>query len=81
MKMMNFVIFTSSFEKYIHFLPERLRVPFSKLRLSARLLQIETGRYGRARMYRNQRLCVLCSSDIKDEYHFVIKCQTYNTIL
>ena len=68
------------FEKYLNLLPERLRVPLSKLRLSAHCLRIETGRYGRARIDRNQRLCVLCNSDIEDEYHFVIKCPTYNDI-
>ena len=60
------------FENYLNVLPERLRVPLSRLRLSSHSLRIETGRYGRARIERNQRLCVLCDSDIDDEYHFVI---------
>ena len=69
-----------TYEKYLNILPERLRVPMSKLRLSSHSLRIETGRYGRARIERNQRQCVLCNSDIEDEYHFVLKCPTYNDI-
>ena len=69
-----------TYEKYLNILPERLRVPLSKLRLSSHSLRIETGRYGRARIERNQRQCVLCNSDIEDEYHFVLKCPTYNDI-
>ena len=49
-----------------------------RLRLSSYSLRIETGRFGRARIERNQRLYVLCNSDIEDEYHFVIKCPVYN---
>ena len=69
-----------TYEKCLYILPERLRVPLSKLRLSSHSLRIETGRYGRARIERNQRQCVLCNSDIEDKYHFVIKCPTYNDI-
>ena len=68
------------FENYLNVLPERLRVPLSRLRLSSHSLRIETGRYHRARIERNQRLCVLCDSDTEDEYHFVIKCPVYNDI-
>ena len=60
--------------------PERLRVSLSRLRLSSHSLRTETGWYGRAIAEREQRLCVLCDSDIEDEYHFVIKCPVYNGI-
>ena len=52
----------------------------SKQRLSSHSLRIKTDRHGRARIERNQRPCVLCNSGIEDEYHFVIKCPTYNDI-
>ena len=64
-----------TYEKYLNILPKRLRVPLIKLRLSSHPLRIETGRYGRARIERNQRQCILCNSGIEDEYHFVIKCR------
>ena len=51
------------------------RNALAQLRLSSHSLHIETGRYSRNRLDRNQRLCHLCSNgDIEDEYHFVFIC-------
>ena len=53
----------------------------SKIRLSSHPLRIETGRYGRNRIDRNERLCLICGkNDIEDEYHFVLNCDEYSTI-
>ena len=45
----------------------------SKFRLSAHSLNIEKGRYNNTN--RRDRICNLCnSSDIEDEFHFILKC-------
>jgi len=50
----------------------------SQLRLSSHSLYVETGRYSRQRIDRNQRHCTVCNSQvIDDEFHFVIKCPIY----
>lgn len=71
---------TFTFENYLNTMPVRLRVPLSRIRLSSHSLRIETGRYGRARIERNQRICTLCTLDVEDEYHFIITCPVYNDI-
>lgn len=69
------------FETYLDKLPQKLRIPFTKLRLSCHQLRIETGRYGVNRVARNLRLCTICNSnDIEDEFHFVIVCDVYRDI-
>ena len=51
----------------------------SKLRLSAHSLNIEKGRYNNTN--RRDRICTLCnSSDIEDEFHFILKCPIYNDL-
>ena len=58
-----------------------LRNAFARLRLSSHTLRIETGRYSRARLERHERVCQICdSSDIEDEYHFILICPTYTNI-
>ena len=53
----------------------------TRLRISAHSLRIESGRYGRDRLERHQRLCQFCDSqEIEDEYHFIIKCKLYKNI-
>jgi stalled ribosome alternative rescue factor ArfA len=43
--------------------------------------RIETGRYGQNRIERTERRCEICnSSDIEDEFHFVIMCLRYKWI-
>ena len=51
----------------------------SKFRLSAHSLNIEKGRYNNTN--RRDRICTLCnSSDIEDEFHFILKCPIYNDL-
>ena len=76
-------LFTTVFgyEKYLSILPTKFRVVMSKLRLSSHNLRIETGRYARNHIERQQRYCTICNKlDIEDEYHFVLICAAYNDI-
>ena len=51
----------------------------SKFRLSAHSLNIEKGRYNNTN--RRDRICTLCnSSDIEDEFHFILKRPIYNNL-
>jgi hypothetical protein len=57
----------------------RLRSALTKLRISAHTLRIETGRYSRPPLDRNERKCQLCNSnDIEDEFHFIFICNTFD---
>jgi hypothetical protein len=70
-----------SYEQYLDILPRRYRFYFCRLRLSSLPLRIQTGRYSRNRIPREERSCLICnSSDIEDEYHFVCICHCYNNI-
>ena len=69
-----------TFENYLNWLPLRLRVPLSKLRLASHTLRVETGRYDRARIERNERVCTFCNLDVEDEYRFIIACLIYTDI-
>ena len=70
-----------SYEIYLDLLPRSLRMYISKIRLSAHSLRIQTGRYSRHRLPRNERYCQCCNTlDIEDEYHFVLVCPCYNNI-
>ena len=72
---------TYEFEHYLNVLPSKLRIPLSRLGLSAHQLRIETGRYAQNRVARALRLCTPCNkSDIEDEFHFVLLCPSYNQI-
>ena len=58
-----------------------LRHELTKLRLSSHTLRIQTGRYGRNRIERNERLCIYCENrQIDDEYHFIYECPIFNNI-
>ena len=52
----------------------------AKLRISSHCLRIETGRYCRDRIDRQNRICTLCSRELEDEYHVIIKCPLYQDI-
>ena len=72
-----YVLFKNNlhYESYLDLLPSSLRMFFCRLRLSVHPLRIQTGRYGRNRIARDQRYCLFCNShDIEDEYHFMLIC-------
>ena len=47
-----------------------------QIRTSHHPLKIEKERY--MNIPREQRLCDVCTSDIEDEYHFVLRCNAYD---
>ena len=74
---------TFGYEQYLDkIVNPKLRSVLTKLRISAHNLRVETGRYARNRLERNERKCLICanSNDIEDEYHFIILCNVYNDL-
>ena len=62
-------------EHYLTKLPYNLRLALAKLRTSNHKLPIETGRYSRNYVPREERLCTKCDSgQLGDEYHFLLVC-------
>ena len=66
-------------EPYINLLPLNLRQNLTRLRTSAHSLPIETGRYERPVIPRDQRFCKVCSKAgypklIGDEKHLLFQC-------
>ena len=62
-------------EHYLTKLPYNLRIALSRLRTSNHRLPIESGRYRRNYVPREERLCTKCNSgQIGDEYHFLLVC-------
>ena len=58
-----------------------LRHELTKLCVSSHTLRIQTGRYGRHRIERNERLCIFCENrQIDDEYHFICECPIFNNL-
>ena len=61
-------------------LPPYLRVPHTKLRISAHPLRIETGRYNLpAPLSVEERVCWFCTEEpiVEDELHFLFNCHSY----
>jgi len=56
-------------------IPELYRNCITKIRLSSHNLAIESGRF--TGITRLNRLCIFCGDDIEDEFHFVLKCKTF----
>ena len=67
------------YEPYLYICHTRsYRKALTQLRLSSHSLRIQTGRYGRNREERRERLCNVCNSgEIEDEFHFILKCKRY----
>ena len=57
----------------------KLRVTFTKFRLSDHNLMIEQGRRKRPQTPRDERICPLCSEEVENEIHFLIKCTSRST--
>ena len=73
----NYKVFKSQigFEHYLTALPKDLRVPFSKFRCGSHNLPISNARYLEIDERNN---CNLCSEDIGDEYHYLLKCPAFS---
>ena len=67
-------------ENYIRILnTKQNRSALTKIRISSHNLRIESGRYGRQRIERSDRVCTVCNSgEIEDEYHFILICPAYS---
>ena len=51
----------------------KIRMTFTKLRLSSHQLRVETKRYASIRAPHYEQYCLICSSiDLEDEYHFLL---------
>ena len=60
-------------ELYLEILPKSLRVLITRFKMSAHSLRIQTGRYARNKIPRNERYCQCCNYvDIEDEYYINI---------
>lgn len=71
-----------NFENYLNTIKSKyLRSSITRLRISSHNLRIQTGRYGRNRIDRQERLCQVCQcSEIEDEYHFILICSVYHEL-
>ena len=53
----------------------------TQFRISSHSLRIQTGRYEKNKIARNERYCMYCGSrDIEDTYHFICICPCYSTL-
>ena len=68
-------------EDYFDCIPKSLIYHLSRLRMSAHDLRIQSGRFSSNRIRREERYCLCCnSSDIEDEYHFILICPCFNEL-
>lgn len=81
-KLRTYKLFKSefNFENYLSFIKDyQIRRYFTKIRVSAHDLHIETGRYVRPPLPPDQRLCLICKSGVvENEEHFLLHCTMYN---
>lgn len=69
------------YECYLNILPRCFRFYFCRLRMNGLPLKIQTGRFSRNRIPREERYCLFCNDlDIEDEYHFICICKCYDVI-
>ena len=61
---------------YNSFLTEKYRTVITRWRLSCHSLRIETGRYHRPRIPRNERTCLACNT-MEDEHHALFQCSAH----
>jgi hypothetical protein len=68
-------------QKYLTFnINKYVRSLLAKLRLSAHILAIETGRFCKPTIPANERFCKACKDKVEDEHHFLIECPIYNSV-
>ena len=61
-----------SFEAYLVCVPKDIRMYLTRFRISSHSLRIQTGRYEKNKIARNEIYCMYCGSrDIEDTYHYV----------
>ena len=65
------------FEKYLECGDYRKRKIITRFRLSAHDFEIEKCRY--IGLKAHQKICKLCSSEVEDEIHFLLKCSALDT--
>ena len=66
------------FENYLIQLPFKLRKFMIKFRTRNNKLPVEITRWNNVPL--NQRLCELCSTDIGDEFHYLLTCKSIQEI-
>ena len=81
-KLRTYALFKKNFELENYIISLKIfqkRQIFSKLRVSAHDLHIETGRYKKPKKTPvNQRICTFCdTNEIEDEFHVILKCTRY----
>ena len=79
-KLRNYSQFKHEFKMENYVLQNSLyqRRSYSKLRISAHPLAIETGRYSRPKTHECERVCELCKSGmVENERHLLISCTLY----
>lgn len=59
-------------------MPTNHRSAFAKFRCGVAPLRLETGRYEGLPVH--ERICPFCRTDVENELHIIIKCETYETI-
>ena len=58
-----------------------MRSKLTQIRLSSNNLRINSGRYERKKLERQERICNFCDqNDIEDEFHFIFKCSKYQEL-
>ena len=66
------------YEKYLSLVKNPFdRIALTKIRISNHIFPIEVGRY--KNILRHRRLCTLCKSDVGDEFHCIMICNSVPT--
>ena len=80
-KLRSYKLIKDEFHKEMYLtLPPYLRVPYTRLRISAHSLRIETGRYNLpVPLPVQDRICCFCPEEliVEDELHFLFNCRLY----
>ena len=69
------------FESYLDNVPRHLRIHVTRLRLSSHNLPVETLRYNKTKIRREDRLCKMCTlGEVGDEDHYLRRCNEMTDI-